>query len=196
MTMNANNGSEFDDIVNTETWGPYGSPQPHPVKTGPTKRGKVVLSIGAAVLAGTGILTWQHYDAAEKASQVKAQELSIQQQQIELEKLKVLSEANAKNAKTQATQDAARQKQIDACVSHNKGLIGKQFGATYSSVLADCQNQYTATGSTSGMQEAASSTDATGSDGGVSPGLLLVIGAGGALVIAVAANRGRNTNAA
>jgi hypothetical protein len=196
MTMNAHSGSEFDDIVNTETWGPYGSPQPQPVKTGPTKRGKVVLSIGAAVLAGTGILTWQHYDAAEKASQVKAQELSIRQQQIELEKLKVLSEANAKNAKTQATQDAARQKQIDACVSHNKGLIGKQLGATYSSVLGDCQNQYAATGSTAGMQEAASSTDTAGSGGGVSPGLLLAIGAGGALVIAVAANRGKNTNAA
>ena len=194
--MNANNGSEFDDIVNTETWGPYGSPQPQQVKPGPTKRGKVVLSIGAAVLAGTGILTWQHYDAAEKASQVKAQELSIQQQKLELEKLKVLSEANAKNAKTQAAQDASRQKQIDACVSHNKGLVGKQFGATYSSVLSDCQAQYASTGSTSGMQEAASSTDTTSSDGGVSPGLLLAIGAGGALVIAVAANRGRNTNAA
>lgn len=194
--MNAHSGSEFDDIVNTETWGPYGSPQPQPVKTGPTKRGKVVLSIGAAVLAGTGILTWQHYDAEAKANQVKAQELSIQQQQIELEKLKVLSEANAKTAKTQAAQDAARQKQIDACVSHNKTLVGKQLGVTYSRVLADCQDQYTATGSTAAMQEAASSTDTPNSGGGVSPGLLLAIGAGGALVIAIAANRGKNTNAA
>lgn len=193
---NGNEFDAFDGIVNTETWGPYGSPTPQQVKPGPTKRGKVALSIGAAVLAGGGILTWQHYDAEAKASQVKAQELSIQQQQLELEKLKVISDANAKNAKTQATQDAARQKQVDACVDGNKGLVGKQLGATYSSVLADCQAQYAATGTGSGMQEAASSTDTPSSGGGVSPGLLLAIGAGGALVIAVAANRGKKTHAA
>ena len=77
--------SEFENIVNTETWGPYGSPAPAPVKTGLTKRGKVALSVGAVVLAGGGMLTWQHYDAESTANQVKAQELSIQQQQLELE---------------------------------------------------------------------------------------------------------------
>lgn len=190
----------FEQVINGGyTDSPYGGGIPAnsiPVKPGLTRRGKVAMSVGAAVLAGGGILTWQHYAAEATANQVKAQELSIQQQQIELEKLKVLSDANAKNAKTQATQDAARQKQIDACVKDNKTLVGKQLGATYSSVLADCQAQYGST-NTSGMQEAASSQDTTaGGGGGISPSTLVGLGAGAALLIAVAANRGRKVNAA
>lgn len=198
--MNNHESDAFDGIVNEETWGPYGksSVPATPVKPGLTKRGKVALSISAAVLTGGGILTWQHYNAESAASQVKSQELAIQQQQLELEKLKVISQANEKTAKTQATQDAARQKQVDACVSANKGLVGKQLGATYSSVLSDCQAQYAAaaTGSGDGMQEAASSTSTSSGGGGISPGMLLGLGAGGALVIVVAANRTKKTNAA
>lgn len=196
--MNEYSGNEsdaFDGIVNTETWGPYGPSAPAPVKTGLTKRGKAGIAISAAVLAGGGILTWQHYDAEAQASQVKSQELAIQQQQLELEKLKVLNDVSAKNAKTQASQDAARQKQIDTCVQANKNLVGKQLGATYSSVLADCQAQYAGTGSTSGMQEAASTTS-TASGGGISPTMLIGLGAAGAVVLAVAANRGKKTHAA
>lgn len=197
--MNNHESDAFDGIVNEETWGPYGktSVPSTPVKPGLTKRGKAALSISAAVLAGGGILTWQHYETESAASQVKSQELAIQQQQLELEKLKVISQANEKTAKTQATQDAARQKQVDACVSENKSLVGKQLGATYSSVLSDCQAQYAATGSSGdGMQEAASSTSSSSGGGGISPGMLLGLGAGAALVIVVAANRTKKTNAA
>ncbi|MER6092432.1 hypothetical protein [Streptomyces bluensis] len=191
------NHDEFDDIVNTETWGPYGPSAAEPVKPGLTKRGKAALTIGAAVLAGGGILTWQHYSAEAEANQVRSQELALQQQQLELEKLKEMNKAAAENAKTQATYDAARQKQIDACIDANKSLVGKQMGVTYSSVVDDCQNQYAGTSTTPGMQEAAASSDTgTDSGGGISPGLLLGIGTGGALLIGFAANRGKKTNAA
>lgn len=191
-----NENPEFDNIVNTETWGPYGSPVPHQVKPGLTRRGKGALAVAGTVIAVGGMLTWQHYDSASQANDIKAQEIALQQQKFELEKLKVVNQVNTENAKTQATMDAARQKRIDACVTANKGLVGKQLGATYSSVLSDCQAQYAAA-STSGMQEAASATD-TGSagGGGISPSVLVGVVAGGALLVAVAANRGKNTNAA
>lgn len=176
-------------------YGPYGGPV-QPVKTGLTRRGKAALAIGATVIASGGMLTWQHYSAQADANQVKAQELSLQQQQLELEKLKVISEANAKNAKVQATQDAARNKQIDACVDANKGLIGKQMGVNYQSVREDCQAQYgTNAGTGADMQEAASAADSNAS-GGISPSALIGIVAGGALLVGVAASRGRRNNPA
>lgn len=188
--------NEFDNIINTETWGPYGSPTPPPVKPGMTRRGKGALAVAGTVIAVGGMLTWQHYDSASEANQIKSQELAIQQQKFELEKLKVMNQVNTENAKTQATMDAARQKRIDACVTANKGLVGKQLGATYSSVLSDCQAQYAAT-STAGMQAAASASDTSGaSGGGISPSMLLGLGVGGALIVGVAANRGKKTNAA
>lgn len=191
-----NENPEFEEIINTQSWGPYGSPTESQVKPGLTRRGKAGIAVAGTVLAAGGLLTWSHYSAEADATRLESQELAIQQQQLELEKLKVMSEVNAKNAKVQATVDAARQKQVDACVNANKDLVGKQLGATYSSVLSDCQAQYAAT-STSGMQEAASATDTNGAGGGgISPSGLVGIGVGGALLIAVAANRGKRNNAA
>lgn len=189
-----NENPEFEEIINTQSWGPYGSPTQSHVKPGLTRRGKAGIAVAGTVLAAGGLLTWSHYSAESDANQIKSQELAIQQQKFELEKLKVMNQVNTENAKTQATMDAARQKRIDACVTANKGLVGKQLGATYSSVLSDCQAQYAAT-STSGMQAAASATD-TNSGGGVSPAVLVSVVAGGAILIAVAANRGKKTNAA
>lgn len=188
--------NEFDNIINTETWGPYGSPTPSQAKPGLTRRGKAAIAVVGTVMAAGGLLSWSHYSAESDQAEVESRKIGLQEQQLELEKLKVISEVNAKNAKVQATMDAARQERIDSCVSANKGLVGKQLGATYSSVLSDCQTQYAATG-TPGMQEAASATDAnSGGGGGVSPSTLVAVVAGGALLVAVAANRGKNTNAA
>ena len=188
--------NEFDNIINTETWGPYGSPTPTPVKPGLTRRGKGALAVAGTVIAVGGMLTWQHYDSESEANQIKAQEIALQQQKFDLEKLKVMNQVNTENAKTQATQDAAKQKLIEACVDTDKGLVGKQLGVTYSSVLSDCQAQYGAT-NTSGIQAAASATDTNNAGGGgVSPSVLAAVVAGGAVLIAVAANRGKKTNAA
>lgn len=191
-----NENPEFEEIINTETWGPYGSPAPHQVKPGLTRRGKGALAVAGTVIAVGGMLTWQHYDSASEANQIKSQELALQQQKFELEKLKVMNQVNTENAKTQATMDAARQKRIDACVTANKGLVGKQLGSTYSSVLSDCQAQYAAT-STSGMEAAASATDTDSTGGGgISPSVLLGVVIGGGILTAVAANRGKKDNAA
>lgn len=174
--------------------GPYGHPV-QPVKTGLTKRGKTALIIGATVIAGGGFIAWQDHSEQAAANEVRAQELALQQQQIQLEMQKELNKANAAQKEVRETQDAARQKQIDACVKADKGRVGKQLGVTYSSVLNDCQAQFgTAGNSDAGMQEAVSSSSADGGSG-ISPSVLLAIAVGGSLVIGVAANRGRKTNA-
>lgn len=165
---------------------PYGPPlhPTRPVRTGLTPRGKAGLAVAATVVAGGSLLGYQHYAAAQAANQVKAQELSIQQQKLALEQQKALDKANKAAAKTQTAAETARQAKVDACVKDNKGLVGKQLGATYRSVLDDCQAQYPATPTNTGdMQEAASSSS-TGSGAGASEGLL--IGAGALVIGAVA----------
>jgi hypothetical protein len=197
MTMNEYNDPEFDQAIKgfesthyqpptSYQASPYG-PNPNttipagsiPTRPGLTRRGRTALTLGAVVLAGGGFLTWQHYDAEAAAHQAQAQELALQRDQIALEMQKELNKASQQNQKTQTSQDTNRQKQIDACVNDNKGLVGKQLGATLSSVISDCQDQYPATGSnTDAMQEAASSTSSGGSN---NAGTGLLIG-GGVLV--------------
>ena len=149
---------------------PYGPPA-HPVKTGITPRGKAALAICAAVVVGGGLLGWQHYAAGQAAADVKAKELAIEQQKLDLEKLKALGEANQAQQKTQTAADKTRQAKVDACVQDNKGLVGKQLGQTLGGVISDCQNQYPATTGTGDMQEAASAKDSGG--GGASDFLLI-----------------------
>lgn len=172
------------------THGPYGPPPAHqarPVKTGLTPRGKAVLAIAATICAGGGLLGWQHYAAAQAANQVKAQELQIEQQKLALEQQKALDKATQTAQKTQTVADANRQKKIDDCVQSNRSLVGKQLGATLSSVIGDCQKQYPATTNTGDMQEAATASS-TGSGGGATD-LLLVGGAVVALGIGFTVKR-------
>jgi hypothetical protein len=177
---------------------PYG-PNPYipahsiPTKPGLTRRGKTALAIGATVLATGSFLTWQHYDAEAAANQARAQELALQRDQIALEMQKELNKATATSQKTQSVADRTRQKQIDACVNDNKGLVGKQLGTTLSSVISDCQAQYPAGGSgPDGIQEAASATTAGGGGIGVGGGLAI---AGGVLIVGLygASRRSRTT---
>jgi hypothetical protein len=180
------NGYEMNPHTEVADPYPYGIPA-QPVKPGLTKRGKAAIAIGTAVIAGGGLLGYQHYSAVESANETRAQELQIQREQIELEKLKEMNKAQATTQKVQFTQNAALQKQIDACVNNNKGLVGKQLGATLESVIKDCQTQYQTTTSSGDMTNAAAATDApSSSGGGVSPGLLIggAVLAGG-LVVAV-----------
>lgn len=176
--------------THTGTHGPYGPPpahQQHPVKTGLTPRGKAALAIAATICAGGGLLGWQHYAAAQAANQVKAQELQIEQQKLAIEQQKALDKATQTAQKTQSVADANRQKKIDSCVDANKGLVGKQLGATLSSVIQDCQSQYPATTSTGDMQEAATASSTGGS--GRATDLLLVGGAVVALGIGFTVRR-------
>ncbi|MFG2540659.1 hypothetical protein ACGFU4_36015 [Streptomyces sp. NPDC048511] len=194
----------FDQMINEEynvtpaesvEETPYGG-RAYSVKPGLTKRGKVALAIGATVIAGGGMLTWQHYNTQAQATEIQAQELQYKNNLLALEMQKELNKAHAADQKAQETFSAFQQKQIDACVDADKGLIGKQLGVTYQSVTKDCRAQYGAdSDSGPAMEEAASATDATG-EGGISPAVLLGIGTGAALLIATAANRGKKNNAA
>ncbi|WP_045562753.1 hypothetical protein [Streptomyces sp. FxanaA7] len=169
-----NNDEQFTEIINTQNWGPYGAPTAQPVKPGLTKRGKVAVAVGVTVLAGGGMLAWQDYSADANANQIKAQELALQREQLEVEKLKEINKAATRNAKTQATEDSANQKLIDACIDTDKSLVGKQMGVTYSSIVADCRSEYADTVSGSDMQPAGSTQVASdGGDGGINTGLLI-----------------------
>jgi hypothetical protein len=180
---------EFDSIVNNEfiDTTPYGI-QKQPAKPGLTPRGKVALAIGAAAIVTSGLVGWQMYSANQAASEAKAQEIAYKQDQLELEKLKVLNETS----KAQTSTDSARQKQIDACVKGNKDLVGKTLSSTYRDIVDACQAQYTTSSSTADMQPAASSQN---SGGGANSGLLI---GGGVLAggIVLVARKGTRSNQA
>lgn len=159
---------------------PYGIPVNSSPKPGLTPRGKAALAFGATVIAGGSLLGWQHYSAQQAAAETKALELSLKQQELRIQEIRELNKAQVVTAQAQSTQDAARQKNIDTCVDTNKGLVGKQLGVTYRSVVEDCQAQYPATSSGSDMQAAAATDPTSSSGGGVNAGLLL----GGAVLAA------------
>lgn len=169
---------------------PYGPPAhagPQ-ARTGLTARGKAGIAICATVVAGGALMGWQNYASTQAAHDLKAKELALQQQQLEIEKLKALGEANQVQQKTQTAAEQARQKLIDACVADNKGLVGKQLGATYRSVLEDCQSQYPDTTTGADMQEAATANST--SDGGGVNNFVLLGGAAIAIGLIVAVKKG------
>lgn len=205
MTVNA--PDPFDDIVNrlnsTNTapaapayidQNPYGDPTTsgHPAKAGLTRRGKAALGIGAAVIAGGGLLGYQSYAADQAEADLHAQELALKANALELEKLKVLHDSAAVDQQTATEQAAARQASVDTCVAGLKGQIGKGYSSpTYGQIVEDCQSQYPASVSTTGMESVASQTTASdtgdsdggGGGGGISDGALI---GGLALVVGVA----------
>lgn len=153
-------------------------------KPGLTTRGKAAITIGAAVIAGGSLLGYQSYSANAAQAELKAQELALKADALELEKLKVLNQTKAVNEQTVNEQVTARQKSVDTCVDGLKSQVGKGYGSpTYGDIVEDCQSQYPATTDTSDMQAAASSQDlstSTGNSGGgegVNQGLLIGIGA-------------------
>jgi hypothetical protein len=191
MTMNEYNDPEFDQAVSGfhsaayqpptgAPASPYG-PNPNipagsiPTKPGLTRRGRTALTVGAVVLAGGGLIGWQHHADTVATNELRAKELQIQQTKLALEQQKALDKANKDAAKAQTAAAQNRQKKIDACVNANKDLVGKQLGYRLSNVVEDCQTQYPDTTQTgSDMQEAAAS-QSTG--GGSSEGLLIAAGA-------------------
>ncbi|MER6249361.1 hypothetical protein [Streptomyces griseorubiginosus] len=164
------------------TASPYGT-NPHipahsiPTKPGLTRRGRTALVIGSLVLAGGGLITWQHHADTAAAHELKAKELQLQQDQLDLKKAQQAAQANEQAQKAQAAADKARQAKVDACVQENKGLVGKQLGYRLSNVVEDCQTQYPATTGTGDMQEAATASSTNSNTAGT--GLLI---GGGVLV--------------
>lgn len=168
-------GSEFTQ--ETAASAPYGMNPHRPVKTGLTQRGKVGIAVVTAVIAGGGLLGYNHYATQQAEQANKAQELALKQQELRIQELKVMGQQAAANQKTATSQAAAFQAKVDACVKANKTLVGKQLGATLRSVVDDCKAQYEASAASGDdMLAAASSTDTSGGGGGLNSGLL--IGAG------------------
>lgn len=195
---------DFNRIVNEE-WevnttpapatpahGPYGPAAQQQVKTGLTPRGKAALAIGATVIAGGSLLGWQHYEAAQTANEVRAQELALEQQKLDIEQMKTEQQVNQAADKQQAVADKTRQKKIDACVDADKGLIGKRMGTTYSSILNDCRNQYPASSDGADMQAAGSARD---TDNGFT-NVVLIGGAAIAVVLLVGVRKATRPQAA
>lgn len=164
---------------------PYGAPVQAP-KTGLTTRGKAALGISAAVIAGGSLIGYQAHSSSVAESEAKAQELRIQSQALELEKLREMNRANEVDRKATAGQDKARQASVNACIKQDKSLVGKGLGApSYREVIDACQAQYPSSQAGGDMEAAASSEDAgTSGDGGVNGGLLL---GGSVLVVALVA---------
>jgi len=172
---------------------PYGTPATFTsgpaAKPGLTTRGKAAITIGAAVIAGGSLLGYQSYSASSTQADLKAQELALKKDALELEKLKVLNQTQAADKQTATEQVSARQKRVDTCVNGLKGQVGKGYGSpTYGDIVEDCQSQYPATGDTPNMQAAGSAQDlntSTGNDGGggVNDGLLIGLAALGVAAV-------------
>ncbi|MCX4673630.1 hypothetical protein OG453_44550 [Streptomyces sp. NBC_01381] len=176
--------------------GPYGSPQATP-KTGLTPRGKAGIAISAAILSGVGI-TWFQSNAADQAAQeAKTQEIALQKDRLELERLKELNRADAIDRKDQTTAQRTRQASVDACVKSNASKVGKGYGApSQRDIVDDCQAQYPTSEDGSDMAAAGSAKDAGAGDGvELNQGTLIGFGAGAALV-GYFVIRGRKGNAA
>ena len=187
------NHEEFDRIIGHEFApnridpAPYGIPAQPAGKPGLTVRGKAAMAVCATVIAGGSLLGYQAYSAQAAEHEAKVQEIALKQQELELKKLKELNRSHESQVKS-------RQHVINKCVDSNKGLIGKQLGVTYRSVIDDCQAQY-AGDAGSDLETVNSSSPLSpgveiNGSGGVNPAMLL---GGGALVLffAVAARKGR-----
>ncbi|CAM5500099.1 MULTISPECIES: hypothetical protein [Streptomyces] len=187
---------EFGRMMNEEfPTSPYGAPVQHH-KPGLTRRGKAALGIGAAVLAGGGLIGYQAYSADAAANETKAQEIALKQQQLELEKIKELNRASETNRKAQTSENKTRQASINACVKDKDDQVGKEYGSpSYQDVIDACQAQYASTADGDDMESAASSKTANGGGGGVNEGVLL---GGGVLVLflVAAAKKGKRSNPA
>ncbi|MEV3996729.1 hypothetical protein AB0K62_13765 [Streptomyces halstedii] len=185
---------------------PYGAPATFTtggpaVKPGLTTRGKAALGISAAVIAGGSLIGYQSYTATATQAELKAQELQLKADALELEKLKVLNATAAVDKQTATEQATARQTSIDACVKDMKSEVGKGYGSpSYREIVEACQAQYPATGTTDDMKAAAATQNADGgagnsSGGGVNDGVLLGVLALGAVAV-FGAKKGMRTTTA
>lgn len=197
MTVNAPQDDEFNSIINglnaptaVDPY-PYGPPA-HAPKAGLTKRGKVAISVGAAVIAGSSLIGYQMYEA----NAIKERELELKAQALELEKLRETNRVTQTSQQQANTQIKERQKSVDACVKGQADQVGKAYGSpSYRDIVDACQAQYTGTADAISGLENAASTQATGQGGEVNTGLL-VGGAALALVLGAAVKKGKRTTAA
>lgn len=166
---NAQVNAQFNAMTDGIDPQPYGpAPEQPAKKAGLNARGKVVLAGAAVVLAGSGVIGYTiHTDnAAENAN--KAAELAIQQQKLDLERIKVTNQIDEKQAAKQQDADKAIQAKVEACVDQNKD------GSAYLQGVVDaCKEQYNATDSSTDGGDMQAAGAASSSGGGDSNTLVL-----------------------
>lgn len=172
---------------------PYGPPA-HPTKPGLTKRGKVVIAAGSAIIASTGLIGYQIYSANVAESEAKQQEIALQAKALDLQKIKELNRQAETDRQAVVSQEHARQASVDKCVKVNAHLAGNTLGSpSRRDVIDDCQAQYPTSTNTDDVQTAAAANDASTTGGGVNKGLLIG-GAALGLFVVVAAKKGTRSN--
>lgn len=171
----------------------YGGPAPRE-KPGLTKRGKVAMAVAAVAIGGGSLIGYQVHSSNAAEAEAKAQEIQLQAERLELEKLREMNRASEVNRKVETTAQKARQADIDACVKANADRVGKGLGSpTRRDVVDDCQAQYAGTSDGADMEAAGTSTD-TGDDGGLSVSSGMLIGVGVLGLFAWGISKGRRPN--
>lgn len=183
---NAQFNAQFNQIIGADNE-PYGPTATPPHKPGLTARGKAILGAAGVVLAAGGFLVYQDHAANVAAQEAKTAEIALQQQRLELERLKVMNKVDEEQAKEQKAESKSLQAKIDACVQDNKDQSAYLQG-----VVDACRDQYSTTSAVTdgGDIEAAGSAVNAGSAGGIDP-LWAVGGIAAATGIAIGAKRMR-----
>jgi len=164
--------ARFDGIAQSLTPdpAPYENPQVTAASPGLTRRGKAALATGAALLIGGGALAWSSYAASQAQAEVKAAELALQSERLELERIQALKDANAPTA-------SRRSKDFDRCV--DKALATKSAYTSAAEVIEQCNAAFPP--QTSLDTQPVVSRDDPAQEGGIgTDGLLVALAAGGA----------------
>ncbi|MET9466591.1 hypothetical protein ABZY44_17640 [Streptomyces sp. NPDC006544] len=177
--------------------GPYGTVATYK-KAGLTRRGKVAIAMAGMALVGSGTIWFQVHSAAVAKEEKEAAALQLQMKRLELEEIKMRNDKLAADMKAASASADKLQAAVDQCVKDSSDLIGKGYGApSKSAVVADCRQQYEAPAG-SDMAVAGSTQDvrnAGGAEGGgVNSPTLLGLVAGGGLVIALFARKGKKAD--
>lgn len=196
ISQGIDQGMTFGNADPYEDVNAYGSPIVKPQKAGLTRRGKLAIAVAGVAIVGGGTIWWNIHSAGVEADRKEAAALEIQMKKLELEELRMRNEAKAKDEKSAEAAAAARQASVARCVKDSSDQIGKGFGSpSKSDVIEDCKQQYDAVDG-SDMVAAGNASDAHGGgEGGLNSAALLGLVAGGGLVVAVAANKGKKTAA-
>ncbi|GGU49808.1 hypothetical protein [Streptomyces violascens] len=191
--MNPDERDEFDrltagwdqhekvDIIDHTPYG--GAPSG---KTGLTPRGKIVLGLAGAAILGASLVGYTAYSADSDQADARAQEITLQRERLELERMREINKANA-----QAATD--RQTVLNACIKDGSAQIGKSGGPwNRTQVVDECQKLgdgagWSDTKTGKDMTNAASSSGLNahdgGSGGGSGNGLLWIVGGGAVLAV-------------
>lgn len=187
--MNQPNNSEYDDQFDRITNGldvdpnPYGesaSPQARRRKPGLNPTGRMIIAVAGMVLVGGGALVYQDHAANVAAQEAKSAEIALQQQRLDLERLKVTNQLDKEQAAAQKADSKDLQQKIDDCVKDNKDQSAYLQGT-----VDACRDQYSATSSGTGsgndMQEAGSATNTGGNGSFDATWLIAGLGAAGGI---------------